>query len=181
MLLAAILYPLMARVYNRLRLGTFLEDAFLRLGLILMGAYGSYALGANNVANVSSLFFGAGLMDPFEAALTGGLCIALGVLTFGRGVMDTVGRGIVRLDAFSGLVVLAAEAITVHIYAIIGVPVSTSQAVIGAVLGVGIARGSRPVRLTPLRNIGIGWLFTPAVACGLSALLYLVTHLRYAG
>lgn len=181
MLLAAILYPLMARVYNRLRLGMFLEDAFLRLGLILMGAYGSYALGANNVANVSSLFSGGGLMDPFEATLLGGLCIALGVLTFGRRVMDTVGRGIVKLDAFSGLVVLAAEAITVHIYAIIGVPVSTSQAVIGAVLGVGIARGSRPVRLTPLRNIGFGWLFTPAVACCLSALLYLATHLRYAG
>jgi PiT family inorganic phosphate transporter len=181
MVLAAVLYPAMAFVYNRLRLGMFQEDAFLRLGLVVLGAYGSYALGANNVANVSALFSGAGLMDPFAAALLGGVCIALGVLTFGRRVMDTVGKGIIRLDAFSSLVVLASEAITVHIYAMVGVPVSTSQAVIGAVLGVGLARGSRPVRLGPLRNIGIGWLFTPAVACGLSAFLYLVTHLRYAG
>jgi PiT family inorganic phosphate transporter len=181
MVLAAVLYPAMALIYNRLRLGMFRGDAFLRLGLIVISAYGSYALGANNVANVSSFFSGGGMIDPFPAALLGSVCIALGVLTFGRRVMETVGKDIVKLDAFSSLVVLTSEAITVHVYAVIGVPVSTSQAVIGAVLGVGIARGSRSVRLTPLRNIGIGWLLTPAVACALSALLHLVTHLRYAG
>ena len=55
-----------------------------------------------------------------------------------KGVMKTVGRGIVKLDACSALIVVLSNAITVHIYAIIGVPVSTSQAVVGAVLGIGL-------------------------------------------
>lgn len=181
MVLAAVLYPALALIYNRLRLGMFRQDALLRIGLIVVGCYGSYALGANNVANVSSLFLGGGLMNPFEATLLGGGCIALGVLTFSRRVMDTVGKRVIKLDAFSSLVVVAAEAVTVHIYAMVGVPVSTSQAVIGAVLGVGIARGSRSVRLRSLRNIGLGWVLTPAIACCLSAFFYVIAHLRYVG
>jgi len=181
MLLATVLYPLGAFVLNRLQLGMYRQDSMLRAGLVVVGCYGAYALGANNVANVSSMFVGGGLMEPLPAALLGGACICLGVVTFSRRVMDTVGKGVVKLDAYSALVVVAAEAITVHVYAMVGVPVSTSQAVIGAVLGVGLVRGARSVRLSSLRNIGLGWVITPAVAGCVSAALYFVAHLRYVG
>jgi PiT family inorganic phosphate transporter len=111
----------------------------------------------------------------------GGICIAIGVFTFSRRVMDTVGRDIIKLDAFSSLVVVAAEAVTVHVYAVIGVPVSTSHAVIGAVLGVGILRGAQSIRLTSVRNIVLGWVLTPAVACLFAIGLYFMVHLRYIG
>lgn len=81
------------------------------------------------------------------------MSIALGILTFSRGVMETAGRKLVRLDPFSALVVVLAEAVTVHFYTFIGVPVSTSQAVIGAVLGVGIVKGINPVSGRTLTNI----------------------------
>ena len=181
MLLAVLLYPSLGWVLNRLSLGMFRRDVILRVALIVVGSYGAYALGANNVANVSAMFVSAGSMSPLLASGVGAICISLGILTFSRRVMDTVGKGVVRLDAFSALVVVSAEAITVHVYAVVGVPVSTSQAVIGAVLGVGLVRGLRSVRLGPLRNIGLGWVLTPIVAGGIAAVLYFAAHLRYTG
>jgi len=181
LLLAAALYPLLGRLYNRLDLGVYRQDEALRIGLIAVGCYGGYALGANNVANVSAVLVASGLSTPLEATLIGGGSIALGALTFSRRVMATVGSGVVKLDAFSALVVVLAEALTVHVYAWVGVPVSTSQAVVGAVVGVGLVRGLRSVRLRRLRNIALGWLLTPAIGAALSAALYFVTHLRYVG
>ena len=181
MVLAVVMYPLFSAILNRLKLGMFRKDHLLRAGLVIVGSYGAYALGANNVANVSAMFVSGDLMSATSAALLGGGCIALGVLTFSRSVMDTVGKGVIRLDAFSALVVVAAEAVTVHIYALVGVPVSTSQAVIGAVVGVGIVRGARSMKLSSLRGILLGWILTPGVACGVAALLYVAAHLRYTG
>ena len=181
MLLAAVLYPVLAWLYNRLKLDMYRHDRFLRLGLVLVGSYGAYALGANNVANVGAFMLASGAMGTATAALVGGACIVLGVITFSRGVMQTVGRGLASLDAFSSLVVILAEAATVHFYAKVGVPVSTSQAVVGAVVGVGLVRSVGTLRLKPLRNVACGWLLTPALSCLLSMLLYLVTHLQYVG
>lgn len=181
MLVAALLYRVLGQGLNRWQPSMFIQDQVLRVGLVLSGCYGAYALGANNVANVSAMFVSAGSMSPLLASGVGAICISLGILTFSRRVMDTVGKGVVRLDAFSALVVVSAEAITVHVYAVVGVPVSTSQAVIGAVLGVGLVRGLRSVRLGPLRNIGLGWVLTPIVAGGIAAVLYFAAHLRYTG
>jgi len=180
MLIAVILYRVLGRFYNKLSLNLFESDRLIRLLLIAAGSYGAYALGANNVANVTAVFVGAGRISVFSATLIGGLSIALGILTFSRPVMETVGRRLVRLDAFSALIVVLAEAITVHVYALIGVPVSTSQALIGAVLGVGIIKGIRTVRRRTLLNIVTGWLLTPVVAGFLSIALDFVIHLKYA-
>jgi len=179
LLIAIVLYRLLAVVYNRSRIDMFESDILLRLSLIVAGSYAAYALGANNVANVTAVFVGAGQLTVFAAALVGGLSIALGILTFSRGVMETVGRKLVRLDPFSALVVVLSEAITVHIYTVLGVPVSTSQAVIGAVLGVGIVKGINTVSRRTLTNIFIGWFFTPVVACFIAITIYFAVHLRY--
>ena len=74
---------------------------------------------------------------------------------------------------------LLAQAITVHIYTFIGVPVSTSQAVIGAVLGVGIVKGISTVSGRTLVNILVAWLLTPAVAGFIATALDFTIHLQY--
>jgi PiT family inorganic phosphate transporter len=178
-ILSIIIYRVLAFFYNRLNINMFQADSLLRLLLIVAGSYGAYALGANNVANVTAVFVGAGQLTVFSAVLLGGLSIDLGILTFSRRVMETVGRRLVKLDPFSALVVLLAEAITVHIYTIIGVPVSTSQAVIGAVLGVGIVKGIRTVERRTLINILVGWFFTPAIAAVIALSIYFAMQLRY--
>jgi len=173
MLIAIVVYFVLGQVVNRLRLDMFRYDLLMRGALVVAGVYGSYALGANNVANVTAPFVGPGMLTVEAACLIGGVSIAFGVLTFSRGVMMTVGAGLVKLDAFNALVVVLAEGLTVHIYAMVGVPVSTSQAVVGAVLGIGLVKGVRTVNLKVLRNILVAWLSTPALAFGLTWLAVL--------
>lgn len=177
--IAVIIYKVLAAFYNNLKINLFQSDMLIRLSLIVAGSYGSYALGANNVANVTAVFVGAGHLSVFSAALIGGLSIGLGILTLSKRVMETVGKKLVRLDPFSALVVLLAEAITVHIYTFIGVPVSTSQAVVGAVLGVGIVKGISTVSGRTLVNILTAWLLTPAVAGFIATALDFIIHLQY--
>ena len=177
--IAIIAYKVLALLYNRIRIDLFESDILIRLSLVAAGSYGSYALGANNVANVTAVFVGAGYLNVPAAALVGGLSIGLGIFTFSRRVMETVGRRLVRLDPFSAVIVVLAQAITVHIYTFIGVPVSTSQAVIGAILGVGIVKGISTVSTRTLVNILIGWFFTPVIASFIAVVLFFAIHLRY--
>jgi len=179
MVIAVIIYKVLAVFYNNLKINLFQSDILIRLAMIAAGSYGAYALGANNVANVTAVFVGAGHLSVFSAALIGGLSIGLGILTLSKRVMETVGKKLVRLDPFSALVVLLAQSITVHIYTFIGVPVSTSQAVIGAVLGVGIVKGISTVSGRTLVNILIAWLLTPAIAGFFATALDFTIHLQY--
>jgi PiT family inorganic phosphate transporter len=178
-LVAFLLYKLLAGVYNRLPLGMVDSDRLLRAALIVAGCYASYTLGANNVANVTGVYVGAGLLTVFIAALIGGLSIAFGVMTYSRGVMETVGSKLVRLDPFSALIVVLAEGLTIHFYTIMGVPVSTSQAVIGAVMGIGIVKGASTIKRKTLYGILTGWFLTPPVACFIAMSVYYAIHLEY--
>ena len=60
-----------------------------------------------------------------------------------------------------------------------GVPVSTSQAVIGAVLGVGIIKGINTVSKRTMTNVLLGWFLTPVVACFIAIILFFAIHLQY--
>ena len=177
--LCIIIYRFLAAVSNSINLNIFQSDILLRLCLIAAGSYGAFALGANNVANVTAVFVGAGMLSVSTAALIGGLSIGLGILTFSKGVMETVGQKLVRLDPFSALVVVLAQGVTVHFYALVGVPVSTSQAVIGAVLGVGIIKGVNTIQSRTLAHIFLAWFITPFVALAFALFLDFVAHLRY--
>lgn len=161
---AILVYKIIALFYNRIDLSMVQSDTLLRKGILAAGAYGAYALGANNVANVTAVFVGAGHISMILALLIGGLSIGLGIVTFGRPVMNTVGSRLVRLDSFSAFVVLLAEALTVHFYTFLGVPVSTSQAIVGAVLGIGLLKGANTVSGKTLMGILFGWFLTPIVA-----------------
>jgi PiT family inorganic phosphate transporter len=179
MLIAVVLLKALARLYNRLNTDLFQSDILLRVLLIAAGSYAAYALGANNVANVTAVFVGAGQLNIFWAKLVGGLSIAFGIITFSRPVMETVGKKLVRLDPFSALIVVLAEAITVHAYTLVGVPVSTSQAVIGAILGVGLVKGINTVSKKTMAGILLAWFLTPTIACFISISLFFIINLRY--
>lgn len=176
-----IFYWLFKKIINKWKPSIFVYDPTMRILLIVCGCYGAYALGANNVANVSAVFVGEGMLTVRKAAIFGGISIAFGALTYSKAVMMTVGKGIVKLDAFSAFICVLAHAVTVHIYAIIGVPVSTSQAIVGAVLGIGVIKGGQTINFKTLRNVAAGWTATPFVAGIFSALGYFVAHLQYVG
>jgi PiT family inorganic phosphate transporter len=163
-----LLYYTVGKLLNVLYPTLFMYDRGLRWSLIIAGSYGAYALGANNVANVTGAFAGPGMLTPFQACLVGSLAIALGVLTYSKKVMYTVGRDLVRLDAYTAFISILSAAATVHVYAIIGVPVSTSQAIVGAVLGIGILKGTRTIQTKTFWKILFGWIGTPAISAGVA-------------
>ncbi|MEW5947087.1 MAG: inorganic phosphate transporter [bacterium] len=174
MLASIALYYLLSFPFNLISHNMFMANLILRWGFIIGGAWGAYALGANNVANVTGVFAGCGVMSPDAAALVGSLSICLGVVTYSMRVMLTVGQRLVALEPFTALVAVLSEALTVHFYAVVGVPVSTSQAIVGAVLGVGLLKGVKTVNVRVLVRILMGWLLTPAVSMLISCLLFLI-------
>ncbi len=163
--IAYILYALVQRFLTDLLNRFHFYEFIIRGGYLMAGIMGAYALGANNVANVTAIFTGkVGVLSIETAQLIGGISIAMGILTFSKPVMSTVGEGITDLSPIAGLIAVISAAITVYIYARIGIPVSTSQAVVGAIIGIGIKNGMQTIRLKVVRNIAIGWVGTPAIA-----------------
>ena len=161
LVLSGILYPIFGRLFRKFLTNIQLRNAFIKSALIFAGCYGAYSLGANNVANVTGVYVGSGFLTPFEASLLGSISIAAGVLTYSKKVMHTVGQKIVELDGFSAFISEFSAAITVHLFTQVGVPVSTSQAIVGGVTGVGLIKGARTVSKRTLLEIMIGWISTP--------------------
>jgi PiT family inorganic phosphate transporter len=158
------------------------EPLFRRLQIIT-SCYVAFAHGANDVANaigpVATIWNvyhegTAGLKVPvptFLLALGGG-GIVLGLATWGYKVMRTIGRKITELNNSRGFSVDFSVATTVLIASKLGMPISTTHTVVGAVVGVGLARGIRAIDLGVLRGIVVSWLLTVPVAAVIAVLLY---------
>ncbi len=168
-----ILYPLLSKILAKLKLNIFQQDSVLRIGLIVVGCYGAYSLGANNVANVTGIYIETGLLTIPQALILGSLSICFGAITYSKRVMQTVGEKLVKLDPFSAFVAVLSMSIILNIYAIVGVPVSSSQAIVGAVLGIGFVKGVKTINLKTLTNIVIGWITTPLIAMMVSMAMYI--------
>jgi PiT family inorganic phosphate transporter len=185
---AFLIYRLLALAFRWLPMPLLVLDRWLRLGLLAAGCYGAWALGGNNMANVVGVYTRLDLFDPFQLgmwtvsqprilALLGGLAISLGVATYSYRVMATVGRDLVKLDATTALIAILSEALVVDFFAhswdlgafaLPAIPVSTSQAMVGAVLGIGLARGIQTIRVRVLFNIAACWTATPILAAALA-------------
>jgi len=102
----------------------------------------------------------------------GGIGIVLGLAIFGKRVMATIGTGITHLTPSRGFAAELAAAATVVIASGTGLPISTTQTLVGAVLGVGMARGIAALNLGVVRNIVISWVVTLPVGAGLSIIFF---------
>lgn len=158
------------------------ERAFrrgIRVLMLVAGAYGAYVLGASHAGVAVAPFYAAGFFeswwgvsDLMWASGLGGLFIVLGGLTYSRNVMYSVGSSITSLDPFSAFSAVVAMSLCVNVFKNLGVPVSSSQAIVGAVAGVGLTRGTRAVSISRLRTIAVGWVATPIVPALGAALMY---------
>jgi PiT family inorganic phosphate transporter len=155
---------------QRLAIGLFFQTA-VRLAAIAVGCYASYALGSNNVGNAVAPFVGIGLLSPRAGAALGGVAIAAGVLTYSKNVMLMVGKQITALDPISALVAVVATAATTHLFTQLSIPVSTSQAIVGAIVGVGLTKGMVAVNSRMLYLIPVGWVIS---VVGSGAVAYVV-------
>ncbi len=186
------LYKVTKWALRRAKLHLLRADAYTRIALILAGAFGSYSLGANNISNVMGVFVTASPFKSFaigdwitisavqQLFLVGAIAIAIGVFTYSKRVMMTVGRDLEPLSPVAAWVVVMAHSIVLFVFSSQGieafltshglptiplVPVSSSQAVIGAILGIAILKGGRNIRWRTLGRISMGWAMTPVIAC----------------
>ncbi len=195
---AILLYMLITKFKKSTRIHLITFESYLKIGLIVVGAFGAYSLGANNIANVMGVFVPAfnlqeinlglfSLSSNQQLFLLGGIAISLGIITYSRRVMETIGGSIVELTSEAALVVVLAQSLVLFIFSStalanfmvrIGlppiplVPVSSSQVIVGCVIGIGLYRGARNINFRMLGEIGIGWIATPVVS-GLIAFLSL--------
>lgn len=134
----------------------------------------AFAHGSNDVANaigplsavVSSVETGASLTENLNEPLKwwilplGAIGIVIGLATLGYKVMKTVGVKITQLTPSRGFAAQLATAITVVLASATGLPISTTQTLVGAIIGVGLARGIAAINLGVIRNIFSSWIIT---------------------
>ncbi|MCD6396520.1 MAG: inorganic phosphate transporter [Spirochaetaceae bacterium] len=194
---AIVLYFIVSFILKHWKVHLIRLDGMTRFALLAAGAFGSYSLGANNIANVMGVFVhsAAGLFTDISIGglftlggvqqlfLIGGLAIAVGVFTYSKRVMMTVGAGIYELSPITAFIVVLASSIVLFLFASKGlkgvlvshhlpsfplVPVSSSQAIVGAVIGIGIAKGGKNLNLKVLGKISAGWIATPVIAAAVA-------------
>ena len=158
------------------------EGIFRKLQIVT-SCYVAFSHGANDVANAiapvaaiiplanGEMSLTAGI--PTELLALGGIGIAFGCMTWGRRVMRTVGGRITSLTNTRGFSVDFAAATTVLVASKLGLPISTSHTVVGAVIGVGLARGLEAIDLSVIKKIVVSWLLTVPIAAATSAVIFI--------
>lgn len=123
--------------------------------------YMAFTWGANDVANATGVITGVGVMSPLIAAVFGAIAIAIGTVTFGRRVIQTVGFGITNLSPLMAVVAAMGSSLNVHFYTLWGIPVSTSHSIVGAVVGVGLVKKIKMINKKIIGEIVFTWSLTP--------------------
>jgi PiT family inorganic phosphate transporter len=178
--------PMPSETDRELHFGT-IERLFGVLQVITACAM-AFAHGSNDVANaIGPVAAVVGIVGTGTVAQTsqvsiwvlalGGTGIVVGLATFGRKVIATVGTGITALTPSRGFSAELAAAATIVIGSGIGMPVSTTQTLVGAILGVGLARGIAAIDLRVVRGILLSWFVTVPAGALLSMLIFYLIRL----
>ncbi|HEX7493589.1 MAG TPA: inorganic phosphate transporter, partial [Bacteroidales bacterium] len=189
---AVLLYIIVKRFKKSAGIHLIRFESYIKTGLVIVGAFGAYSLGANNIANVMGVFVPAfnlkgldlgiiTLNSSQQLFLLGGLACAVGIMTYSWKVMNTIGNNIMELSSEAALVVVLAQSLVLFIFSSTGlsnlivktglppipmVPVSSSQVIVGCIIGIGLYKGARNINFRVLGEIGLGWIITP-LASGL--------------
>ena len=152
--------------------------------MIITAAAMAFAHGSNDVANaigplaaIYSVIDSGGMVSskstlPLWILFVGGVGIAVGLITYGHKVIATIGTGITQLTPSRGFAATLAAAATVVIASGTGIPVSTTQVLVGAVLGVGLARGMAALDTRVISRIFLSWIVTLPAGALMSILFF---------
>lgn len=190
------LFMLIITIKKRSGIHLIRFESYIKTGLIIVGAFAAYSIGANNIANVMGVFLPAfnlqelnlgiiSLNSSRQLFLLGGLSIAAGIITYSKRVMQTIGANIVQLSPEAAVVVVLAHSLVLFLFSssalssflkgaglpsIPLVPISSSQVIIGCVLGIGLYKGIRNINFSLLGQVAAGWIATPVITCILTYL-----------
>lgn len=139
----------------------------------------AFSHGSNDIANAVGPFaavidvlrtgdIGARAAVPWQLMLVCGVALVSGLWFIGKNVVRTVGEGLTKMHPASGFAAELAAATVVMVASILGIPVSSTHILIGAVLGVGVVNKSANWRL--MKPIGLAWIMTLPAAAGIGAI-----------
>lgn len=161
---------------------TAVEKMFVYLQ-ILTACFVAFAHGANDVANAIGPV--AAVLDVVKHGIVakaapipswllafGGIGIVVGLATWGWRVIETIGKKITELTPTRGFCAEFGAATTILVASKLGLPISTTHCLVGAVLGVGLARGMRALNLGMLREIVLSWVITIPASAAMSILFF---------
>lgn len=160
-------------------------DGLFRKGQLFSAALYSMGHGGNDAQKtmgiIASLLFSAGLLGetfhvPFWVVVACYTAIALGTVFGGWRIVKTMGMKVAKLKPVDGFCAETSAAVTLFGSSMMGVPVSTTHTITGAIMGVGSLRRLSAVRWGVAGNIVGAWIITIPCAAGISALAYLCAH-----
>ncbi|MEG4105001.1 inorganic phosphate transporter [Microcoleus sp. S13_C5] len=166
---------------------TLIEQQMARFQ-VLSACFVAFAHGSNDVGNAvaplaaiayirrTGAFPSEDFSVPLWILVVGGAGIVIGLAIWGKNVIATVGEKIIELQPSGGFCAELATATTVLLASRFGLPVSTSHALVGAVVGVGLIKAWKTVRLETLLSIGSAWLVTIPIAGALGAIIFSIAQ-----
>lgn len=161
----------MTRILDTIVARSALPSSSVGVLLVLVGGAASFAMGANDVSNATGVFLLTHLTGVLVAGAIGGAGLALGVLTWGKPLLERVAFDVVKLDPPMATAAQLVQALVILVAVSFGYFTSMNQALIGAMAGAGFARGRRTVQWGTMAAILRGWLIAPASGFALAYVL----------
>lgn len=157
---------------------------------ILTAIFGSFAHGGNDVSNAIGPLIGLYLIwkdgavvsqssTPEWILLYGGVGISVGLWVLGRRVIKTIGEDLTKITPSSGFVIELASAMTVLGASLMNIPISSTHCKVGSVVFTGRVRAKDSVDWSLFRNIGLAWILTVPITCGIAALCQVILKLSF--
>lgn len=193
-IVAVVLYLALKKLLKYSSIHLLMQDQITRVSIFVTAAIGAYALGANNIANVVGVFVESCPFKPLNFGrlftlnpeqvlfLLGAMAVGCGILTYSKKAIMTVGNNLMKMSPMVALIVVLAQSTVLLLFSSTAlniwlekaglptiplVPVSSSQAVIGAILGIGLIKGGHGINWGIVKKIVIGWVAAPVMAMGI--------------
>ncbi|MCX8030819.1 MAG: anion permease [Thermodesulfovibrionales bacterium] len=174
LLLAFLSYLFMEKTLSKL---SFVQiEHILRVLLIISGFLIAYNTGANELATVLGPVLYAGLIIENLGFFIGAVFIFLGAFFLSYRVIETIGKGIIALDPYSGFAAQFGAGCTVMLFTLLGMPISTTYCIIGGITGVGLFKGVGTVDIKFVRKILRNWFLAPTAAFIIGLVISSILH-----
>lgn len=193
--IAVVLYMCIKKILHYSKIHILKVDLAVRVGMILTTALGGYALGANNMANVVGVFVDSCIFTPIKLGdfytlsgvqvlfMLGAIAAGIGVFTYSQKAIKTVGKNVLSFSPVVAWIVILSQSLVLILFSsqslenflislglppLPAVPVSSTQAVIGAIVGIGLAKGGKGIKWSLILKLMSGWVASPVIAFVLS-------------
>jgi len=189
--LAILFNYIFLKAFSERAISLFRLDYYTRAGYLVLIAFSAYSLGANNIANVMGMFvnsspftiltlFGFSIAPQTQLFFLGSVSIAVGIMTKSMSNAKTVGKAIFKMSPITGFIAVLSSSVVmfifssktihlllqaIHLPTLPPVPISSSQAIIGAIVGIGVVHNAQNLNFRTIGRIGFGVVLNPILAC----------------